>query len=163
MLDWDLSGVYWVRILYGMSRGFVLRINRSFSCVGCLCSGFILSHLVISLFKLFIRIILNFCIIIKLLKLSSGNIYVSGWLHSMHGMSRGLILRYCGSFSCIGCLCSRFIFGRLINRVFEMLIRDLFNFCIVIKLLKLSCGNIYGCDWRNRMLIMSRRIILRHH
>jgi len=104
-----------------------------------------------------------YCLCISVFELLGWGLSGVHWLNSMHGMSRGLLLRYRWSFCSDGCLCSGLIFSLFVNRVFELLSWNIFILYVFIELLKLSRGNLYDNVWGNRVHSMSRRIILRHH
>jgi len=115
--------------LFVMHRRIILRNHWSYWCDGYMRCGIILSHFINCLFELFIR---KFSIF-------NGIIF-------MHILHCRVILRRDWTDYSDRILCSRHVFNRLFDQLFE-----------------LSCGDVSGLDGINNLYGLSRRIILRNH
>jgi len=129
-----LSGLDRIHFVYGMHRGIIL-CYHGFDCSdGRLCNWKIFSCFINSLFKLFIGNIFIICICDQLFKLSLWDLSCFYRVNSLHTMHCRIILRHHGSDCSDGFLCSRFLLGRLGNRLFQLFSR---NFPSDFKLFKL--------------------------
>jgi hypothetical protein len=112
---------------------------------------------------MFIRDLLNFCIVIKLLKLSCGNVYVSYWGDRMYLMQRRIILRHNWTECSDRSLRCGLILGRIFNCVFKLSLGNILIVGIFNELLELSGWLVSGIDGIHLLYGMPRRIILRHN